>query len=68
MSTSSVLRKEDGDTYVLDTKYYGKYRFSAAATLASADAASAEVYAAERTDGCARARHARGAAARLRNN
>ena len=49
--SSTVLRRE-GDTVHLEHKYYGKFKFREAAALADAAAASALVFAGERTDGC----------------
>ena len=50
--SSTVVRRE-GDLVVLEHKYYGKFSFRDApsAALADAAAASAEVFAGERTDG-----------------
>ena len=50
--SSTVVRRE-GDLVFLEHKYYGKFSFrdDASATLADAAAASAEVFAGERTDG-----------------
>ena len=50
--SNTVLRRE-GDTVHLEHKYYGKFKFREAAPLADAAAASAMVFAGERTDGCA---------------
>ena len=60
--SSTVLRRE-GDTVHLEHKYYGKFKFREAAPLADAAAASALVFAGERTDGCAPARRSASAAA-----
>ena len=51
--SSTVLRRE-GDVVHLEHKYYGKFKFREAAPLADVAAASALVFAGERTDGCAR--------------
>ena len=59
--SSTVLRRE-GDTVHLEHKYYGRFKFREAAPLADSAAASALVFAGERTDGCA-PRAARRAAA-----
>ena len=50
--SSTTLRRE-GDTVYLEHKYYGKFKFREVAALADAAAASALVFAGERTDGCA---------------
>ena len=50
--SNTVLRRE-GDTVHLEHKYYGKFKFREAAPLADAAAASAMVFAGERTDGYA---------------
>ena len=65
--TSTELRREAGGVVHLTHKYYGKFKFRETAPLADAAAASAEVFAGERTDGCAptRAARARHASARV---
>ena len=53
MSFLSVRR--EGDTLNLEHRFYGRFKFNAGAALADASAASAQVFAGERTDGCATA-------------
>ncbi len=51
--SSTVLRRE-GDTVHLEHKYYGRFKFNVGTSLSDVAAASAEVFAGERTDGCAK--------------
>ena len=50
--SSTTLRRE-GDTVFLEHKYYGRFRFRHAGALCDGSAATAEVFAGERTDGYA---------------